>query len=125
MEYLVKSTVLLTMFYIFYKVLLQNETFFSSIRTYFIIGILTSLALPYLVITRYVEVETQQLPVGMELIQSSVETGSTGVNWTQLLMVIYFVGVAVFTVRFLIQLGSLLVFLFTHERVKKCKYYLI
>ena len=122
MEYLAKSTVLITIFYIFYKVMLEKETFFSSIRTYFLIGIITSLALPYLVITQYVEVGVRQVPVNMDFVQSTASNSVAGLNWSQILMGIYLLGVLFFATRFLINLGSLVVFLFTHEKIRKDKY---
>ena len=125
MEYLAKSTVLIAIFYIFYKMFLEKETFFNSIRTYFLVGILISLALPYLVITRYVDVVVQQVPVEMDFVQSTPENLVAGPNWSEILMGIYLLGVLFFAARFVIQLGSLAVFVLSHEKVRKDKYILI
>jgi hypothetical protein len=57
MEYLIKFSAILGLFFIFYKLLLDKETFFNSIRAYFIVGIITALALPLIIIPEYVTVE--------------------------------------------------------------------
>jgi len=57
MEYLLKFSAILGLFYVFYKLFLEKETFFNSIRGYFILGILTALFLPFIVIPEYIYVD--------------------------------------------------------------------
>ena len=57
MEYFLKFSAILGLFFIFYKLFLEKETFFNSIRIYFILGIVTALTLPFMIIPEYVTVE--------------------------------------------------------------------
>jgi beta-lactamase regulating signal transducer with metallopeptidase domain len=125
MEYLIKSTAILSLFYIFYKVFLQNETFFQSIRSYFLIGVLTSFALPLVIIPEYVIVESVVLPVlsYTENISSSIV--SPKFDWNRLLLLIYLIGVIFFFIRFLIQLSSLLWLIISHQKTNVGKYIMI
>ncbi|MCK5678873.1 MAG: hypothetical protein KAH72_10425, partial [Flavobacteriaceae bacterium] len=61
MEYLIKSTAILTIFYVFYKVFLQSETFFQSIRSYFLVGIFSALTFPLITIPKYIQIEPLNL----------------------------------------------------------------
>ncbi len=121
MEYLLKSTAILTIFYIFYKVFLQNETFFQSIRSYFLVGIFSALILPLIIIKKNIQIESLNLS-GLYTNDSSAILHIPTFNWIQLIAIIYILGVVFFSVRFLAQLSSLLWFLYTHEKIKKGKY---
>ena len=57
MEYLLKEAAVLTLFYGVYKIFLERETFFQSIRAYLLLGLVSSLLLPGLKIKEYVLVE--------------------------------------------------------------------
>ncbi len=125
MEYLLKSTAILTIFYLFYKIFLQNETFFKSIRTYFLIGIISALILPTIVITKYLETSPINIPVGMTFTENSTITPLDAINWLQVFMIVYVIGVVFFTIRFLAQLSSLIWFLYTHSKLRLDNYILI
>ena len=125
MEYLLKSTAILTIFYLFYRIFLQNETFFKSIRTYFLIGIISSLLLPILVITKYVEAIPIKIPSGMTFTENSSILSVESINWFQVLLIVYGLGVIFFAIRFMAQLSSLIWFLYTHSKSKRDKYTLV
>jgi len=125
MEYLLKSTAILTIFYLFYKIFLQNETFFTAIRTYFLIGIISSLLLPTMVITKYVEASPIKFPAGMTFTENSSLAAIDTINWFQILLIVYILGVLFFAIRFLAQLSSLIWFLFTHSKLKRGNYILV
>ena len=108
MEYFIKFSAILGLFYVFYKLLLEKETFFNSIRGYFIIGILTALVTPLIVIPEYVYIE--DLFAGQTVTSSVAETASTEAGQFDLmtiLLTIYGAGIIFFAIRFLIQLASL------------------
>ncbi|VAW27167.1 Regulatory sensor-transducer, BlaR1/MecR1 family / TonB-dependent receptor, partial [hydrothermal vent metagenome] len=46
MEYLLKASGIVVILFLFYYTFLRNETFFNSIRGYFIIGLLIVLIIP-------------------------------------------------------------------------------
>ena len=125
MEYLLKSTSILTIFYLFYKIFLQNETFFKAIRTYFLIGIISAFFLPIIVITKYVDVSPVNFPAGMTIAESPVITQIESINWLQVLMMVYIIGVLFFAIRFVLQLISLVWFIYKHPKLKRDKYTLV
>lgn len=55
MEYLLKVTAIISIFYLCYKAFLQRETFFVANRWFLLIGILVSVAIPFLTIPIYIE----------------------------------------------------------------------
>ena len=121
MEYLIKSTAILTIFYVFYKVFLQSETFFQSIRSYFLVGIFSALTFPLITIPKYIQIEPLNLS-GLYVTDSTPSLQSPTFDWIQLIVIIYLLGVVFFSIRFLAQLSSLLWFLYTHQKIKKGKY---
>ena len=121
MEYLIKSTAILTIFYVFYKVFLQSETFFQSIRSYFLVGIFSALTFPLITIPKYIQIEPLNLS-SLDVTDSTPSLQSPTFDWIQLIVIIYLLGVVFFSIRFLAQLSSLLWFLYTHQKTKKGKY---
>jgi len=57
MEYLIKVSAILILFYICYKLFLNRETFFESNRYFLFIGLITAFILPLIVIPKYIVVE--------------------------------------------------------------------
>ena len=64
--YLGKASILLTIFFLAYYFLLRKETFFNANRWYLLAGILTSIALPFVIFKRTILVE----PAVSQFIQS-------------------------------------------------------
>ena len=124
MEYLLKSTAILSLFYLFYKIFLQNETFFKSIRIYFLIGFISAIAIPLIVITKHIVVEPINLS-NVNLINASSTVSNPAFDWTQIMIIAYLIGVVFFTLRFLAQLSSLLWYIYKQPKMKKGKYYMI
>ena len=126
MEYLLKSAAVLTLFYGVYKIFLERETFFQSLRAYLLLGLASSLLLPGLKIREYVMVETIQLtqtqvvPAGADSVHQAASLGLVDIlTW------IYLSGLVFFGVRFLIQLGSLYLFLRKRPKTKEGPYWII
>ena len=57
LQYLIKSAAVLALFFICFKTLLSNETFFTTKRVYLLVGVLSCLLLPFVVITNYVTID--------------------------------------------------------------------
>jgi bla regulator protein blaR1 len=125
MEYLIKSTAILSLFYIFYKLFLQNETFFQSIRSYFLIGVVTAIILPLIIIPEYVVIEPAAISSKLYVGSISQTMESQKVDWNKILLYLYLTGVIIFSLRFLIQLSSLLWLIFTQQKIRDGKYILI
>ncbi len=126
MEYLLKSAAVLTLFYGVYKIFLERETFFQSIRAYLLLGLVSSLLLPGLKVREYVLVET--IPLTHTQV---VQAGADGVHQaaslglTDILIWIYLSGLVFFGARFVIQLGSLYLFLRKRPKTKEGPYWMI
>ncbi|MCA0932424.1 M56 family metallopeptidase [Lutimonas saemankumensis] len=126
MEYFVKFSAILGLFYIVYKLFLEKETFFNAIRAYFLVAIAAAAILPLVVIPEYVYVDT--------IISNTVSTDTREVipadtsspfDLWNLIYVAYGTGVLFFGVRFLIQLGSLFRFIFRYSKKRKDGFVLI
>jgi beta-lactamase regulating signal transducer with metallopeptidase domain len=113
MAFLYKSSLLLALFYLFYVLFLQNETFFKTIRAYFVVGILLSLLLPSIVIPVYRQQEeplnavanfdTSTLPDGV-LMQAPMQ--NTTIDWLSIITIVYFIGFIVFLLRLIIEFAA-------------------
>ena len=128
MEYLVKSSAIILIFYLFYSVFLRSETYFKTMRWFFLTGLLLSLTLPIIVVTKYVEAvpnlttETYMVTES-EIVQSSTLNTEMSLNLYQILLLIYVLGVTVFIIAvFWLQLRSLALLLFKHPIIKEGGY---
>ncbi len=123
--FLGKSSLILAIFFCFYKVFLERETFYVFNRYFLLIGILSSLLLPLMVLTRTVYVEPQATPV-IEMTQIAMPTtfapqpASAAVaaqpfitDW-QLFFYAYTLGALFFLFRFLLSFFKVLHFLRKH-----------
>ena len=125
MDYLLKANGLVVLLFLFYFIFLKNETFFRSIRNYFIIGLLIVLAIPLIEIPIYVEAVTSQIDLLNYNEISSESISIKTIDWTQMLGVIYLLGVTFFSLKFLTQLSSLGILVSKHKMVKQGKLYFI
>ena len=119
MEYLLKASAVTVIFYVFYKIFLQRDTFFESNRWFLLIGLITSVFIPLFVIPIYVE----QAPVSLDYFVFSepavtTNTNNSSFNLLSLFKTVYFLGIIIFTLRFIIQLRSLLPLLIQSEAHK-------
>ena len=125
MEYLLKSSAILFIFYLFYKLFLQKETFFQRIRIYLLTGLVASLILPLIIIPEYVTVNPVDIPLDLMQADHDQTIVENSISWQSVLMIIYFLGVAFFLFRFLFRLISVLSFVSSHKSIRHHKYNLI
>ena len=125
MDYLFKASGLVIILFIFYLVFLRNETFFKSIRSFFIIGLLIVIAMPLMEIPVYVETATLSINLQDYELATLNNTIEQHINWTQILIITYLLGVLFFSSKFLIQLISLGLLILKHEPIKQGGYYFI
>ncbi|MGI0107952.1 M56 family metallopeptidase [Salinimicrobium sp. WS361] len=127
--HLLKSAALISLFYAGYYFLLKNDTSFKTNRIFLLVGILTSVFLPFLKITRKVMVETTATPVFLQDLSNIPVPGaleeSAGIDWRQVAGIIYLLGLGFFLLKFLIELFSLLKLIFTHKITQDGKFYII
>jgi hypothetical protein len=107
--YLLKSSGLVTLFFLAYYFLLRKETFFTSNRWFLLVGLITSTLLPLLVFTKTILVEPSpvtidwsQIPVGIPVEKTSFE-----IDWFLTAGFVYALGIAAFLIRFALDYYSL------------------
>ncbi|WP_250432859.1 M56 family metallopeptidase [Hanstruepera flava] len=110
MDYLLKSSAIIALFYLFYRVFLQRETFFQSNRWFLIIGLAIALLLPSIVIPIYIEYTpiASSTPILItEAVSNNTVAEADSFNWIQVLTYLYIMGVSFFLVKLFIELASL------------------
>ena len=127
--YILKSAGILSIFYLVYISVLRNDTFFNVNRHFLIGGILAALVFPFLVFstTTYIEVPIRELsPITSSAALSEYSTtqqaASASINWWEIGLLIYGIGVLFMSLRFIRQLVSLLTLLKTSPSVKQGKH---
>ncbi|WP_159022885.1 M56 family metallopeptidase [Formosa sp. L2A11] len=106
MEYFIKASAVLCIFYFCYILLLQKETFFNANRWFLLSGLLISGLLPFIIIPIYVNETPIQFNINdFATVESTEET--IIFNWMRLASVLYGLGVIFFLVRFCIEILSL------------------
>lgn len=112
LTYLLKSTAVITLFYLVYVVMLKKDTFFTANRFYLISGIIAAIVLPFITFTSVTFVEAPTIPVGAvnqssPLLFTEAAPETFSIDWWQVALTIYFVGLIVMITRIIIQLVSL------------------
>jgi bla regulator protein blaR1 len=125
MEYLLKASGIVLLLFLFYIVFLKNETFFKSIRSFFIVGLLIVLTIPLIEVPIYVEAVASQLNLldYKEIISSN--SFEQSIDWSQIILLIYLIGVTFFSIKFLVQLISLGNLVSKHQLTKQGSYYFV
>jgi TonB-dependent SusC/RagA subfamily outer membrane receptor len=109
MDYLLKSSAVIFIFYACYTLFLQRDTFFDSNRWFLLSGLFIASCIPCIVIPVYVEYTP--LPLSEFIItnvnDSSSVVPSEEINFLELLSSIYIIGLVVFMAKLTIELLSL------------------
>ncbi len=106
MDYFLKASALMVIFYVCYIIFLQRETFFDSNRWFLIVGLVTAVLLPMLVIPIYVEVTPMSLD-GLTMIDTTAQNVLEVFDINTLLIWVYGIGASLFLGRLTIHLISL------------------
>jgi len=124
MEYLIKVSAILILFYACYKLFLNRETFFESNRSFLFIGLIAAFVLPLIVIPKYIEVE----PIITESAFAISDTNSqpivadSAISLTTILTYAYLIGVLFFLGRFLFQFSSLVLLFINSTKQRVASY---
>src|SRR5690554_5417957 len=118
--YILKSTALLSLFFLVYEFLLKRDTFFTLNRYFLIVGVLVAVALPFLTFTKTIVVEESITTVNtldLNTLNYNSSTSQavlmenpsfwTSIDFTQILVYLYFLGIIFFLVKFCISLIKL------------------
>ncbi|MEO8239891.1 MAG: M56 family metallopeptidase [Flavobacterium sp.] len=108
--YIAKSSGLLILFYCAYYFLLRKETFFNSNRWFLLAGLVTSVALPFLVYTKIVWIDPapiSNLNLSQIYLPQMTEDKSFEIDWSYMTLAIYGIGFLVFLIKFALDFHSL------------------
>ena len=135
MNFLLKASIFISIWYLFYLIFLQRETFFTAIRWYFIVGIIFTFLIPKVAIPIYIEKESKSFPK-VEIVNNaqnqSVKTviipeteKNKSINFFKKITlikgftVLYFLGVLLFFLKLVMELLSLLNLFYKGKKTKK------
>ncbi|MEO8773989.1 MAG: M56 family metallopeptidase, partial [Gelidibacter sp.] len=121
MDYFLKASAIITIFYGCYFIFLQRETFFHSNRWFLIVGLVTSVLFPMLIIPIYVEATPTSFD-GFTMIATRPQNAPEAYDVTTLLIWVYGIGASFFLGRLIIQLISLIVLVKKNEQDKNEQY---
>ncbi|ULC58775.1 hypothetical protein MBM09_12735 [Flaviramulus sp. BrNp1-15] len=121
MEYLLKVSAVVAIFYLSYKMFLQRDTFFKKNRWFLLAGLITAFLIPFYVIHEYIEytpIDLSHLNFNEVAIQNTKNT----FNVLDYFPAVYLLGIIFFSIRFLIQISSLATLIFKYKKYKKGQY---
>ncbi|MCF6241975.1 MAG: M56 family metallopeptidase [Bacteroidales bacterium] len=105
-EFLLKSSIILLVFYLGYWFLLRKTTHFKLSRFYLLSGLLLSLSIPFMHFSI-----PEEYPAEVFVTLDSIEVGAiyassakTGIDYTEILQFIYFSGAFILSFRLIFQL---------------------
>ncbi|UOB16750.1 M56 family metallopeptidase [Abyssalbus ytuae] len=121
--YILKSSFILSLFYITYKLWLQKETFFTLNRYYLLTGIFISVILPLITITRRVNTEIILNNIEeFNNVTQGIILPDNKINFLKLLLILYISGTIVFLLRFCIQVLSFIKLVRNEKPYKESRY---
>lgn len=127
MEYLIKASVVVILFYLCFSLFLKKETFFQHNRWFLLIGLIIALIFPFIIIPVYIAIEpavTSEVIHTQNIFTQAITSNQittqpeNAFDWTQLLSIIYSIGFVVFLIQFILQFGSLALLLLKNPKYK-------
>ena len=110
-EYLLRSFIALTLFYLVYISFLNKETYFKSNRWYLLSSIIIALVFPFINIPNYAPQLSQNFNILIDTVTINGneinDISSENLSLFLILATIYFTGVGLFSLRFFIQLAQI------------------
>lgn len=126
MDYFIKANGLVFLLWLFYYAFLRNETFFKSIRVYFLLGLIIIISIPLIEIPIYVEEASTNFDWNIvQAITTNDLPMEQVFDWMPLLIILYSIGVVFLSFKFIIQLFSLGKLLSNHKINQQGNYKLI
>lgn len=113
MTYLLQSSISIAVMYALYWLLLRKETFFAVNRFYLIAAAVLSLILPLFNFSVPVNVTNEVYTVILDTVTvnaGQIDKATTGnLSLSQILLIVFFTGSAIFSVRFIFQMIQLFI----------------
>ena len=126
MDFLFKSSILVLVLLVFYQFILQKELYFKSIRYYFLTGLIIIIVMPLIEIPIYVETIAASInTIDYSKVSINNAPEASTINWQQLFITIYIIGVVFLSVKFLTQIISLIYLISRNTLTKQGAYYFI
>lgn len=129
--YLLKASVLISVYFLAYHFLLRKETFFTTNRWFLLAGLTTSAILPFYFITKTIVVEHPKVSMN-DIIAYSQPDAMTlpleeafTIDWFQLGLLAYVLVCLLYFGKILTNLASLFRLLYKKEVIKKDQYSLV
>ncbi|MDD3038971.1 M56 family metallopeptidase [Bacteroides sp.] len=127
--YVLKSAICLSLFYLFYSLLLSRETFYRFNRVALLGILFLSLSIPLIELTTNQQMEVHQAMQSIEQFLVTTESmhsikvittqpEDTSITWTQILLFVYLIGILFFICRNLYSLSRLLLLIKSGKRKK-------
>jgi len=120
--YLAKASVGIVLFYLVFWLTLRKETSFKVNRAFLITSLLVSIILPLIPITykaniqlntlSFTEIEKGIKPI---ISNNSLLSESFGINWLNIILIAYILGIAIFSARLIWQSISLLLIIYKNK----------
>ncbi|WP_248722521.1 M56 family metallopeptidase [Seonamhaeicola sp. ML3] len=128
MEYLLKASAIILIFYACYKIFLQRDTFFEWSRAFLLVGLVAAFSVPFIIIPIYIERSPMILDDYMfnntiPVITQQVYDAT--LSPLDIITYLYFSGVVFFLVRLLFQLSSLTYLLVKQKKTKQTGFTLV
>ncbi|MGL5272910.1 MAG: M56 family metallopeptidase, partial [Phocaeicola sp.] len=131
--YIIKTAICLALFYLFYRLLLSNETFHKFNRIALLGLLLLSCLVPFVEITTQQSTEIQQSLLTLEewillaenatsevaLVETTAQLDVPLFGWHQVLLLIYWVGIFFFLIRAIYSITKMLLLIKGGKRVKE------
>jgi len=129
--YLLKVSALMGVFYLAYMLFLRKETFFNSNRWFLLLGLITSVVMPFITYTKVIWVDP--VPVVYHYNETSLPANYTSIaadpgfeiNWFLVLTVAYGIGIALFFLKFLVDCFAVKQLLDKPKAIRRSNFYLI
>jgi bla regulator protein BlaR1 len=110
MDYLLKASAILFIFYACYQLFLQKETFFQANRWFLLSGLIVACIIPLVVIPVYIEytaTNTNNFIIDYDNLSPTQSAIDESINYLQLAIFIYFAGIIFFFGKLIIDFLSL------------------
>ena len=121
--YLVQSSVSLMVLYAVYWLFLRKDTFFHINRFYLLLALLLSLVIPLFEIRLFYFGSQSPVTILLDTVtitpEKMAKARSGHLTWFEITGVVYITGVAIFTIRFLVQLVQLALITGRNKIVRK------
>jgi bla regulator protein BlaR1 len=153
--YLTQSTLALSLFYGIYHFLLSKERIFTFNRFFLLAALVLALALPFIQLPQYIPafqekttqiwkqwemtkpvVDLEEPMIGSESVKSpekgfpviefkEKKVKYSNISWTEVIFAVYFLGLGLYSIRFLIQLNSMRKLVKNNTKIDMGKYRLV